>query len=64
MTPTVFLSDGLDFTVPGGAIWILANPDWKAFYRVNYNAENWDELVTQLESDHEVSLPCIGNWSY
>ncbi|XP_029009681.1 aminopeptidase N-like [Betta splendens] len=31
--------------------WILANMNWSGYYRVNYNPENWEQLLTQLETD-------------
>ncbi|KAK5928609.1 hypothetical protein CgunFtcFv8_013661 [Champsocephalus gunnari] len=31
--------------------WILANVNCTGYYRVNYNPENWDRLVTQLQKD-------------
>lgn len=35
--------------------WILANVNCTGYYRVNYNPENWDRLVTQLQKDPRVS---------
>ncbi|KAJ8281245.1 hypothetical protein GJAV_G00065250 [Gymnothorax javanicus] len=32
--------------------WILAGVNHPGFYRVNYNSENWDKLLQQLETDH------------
>ncbi|KAK2841821.1 hypothetical protein Q5P01_012021 [Channa striata] len=29
--------------------WILANVNFTGYYRVNYNPENWERLLTQLE---------------
>uniref|UniRef100_A0A8C9X018 Aminopeptidase n=1 Tax=Sander lucioperca TaxID=283035 RepID=A0A8C9X018_SANLU len=34
--------------------WILANINCTGYYRVNYNPENWDRLLTQLEIDPHV----------
>uniref|UniRef100_UPI0037E79971 alanyl (membrane) aminopeptidase-like b n=1 Tax=Semicossyphus pulcher TaxID=241346 RepID=UPI0037E79971 len=31
--------------------WILANVNCFGYYRVNYNPENWERLLTQLESN-------------
>ncbi|XP_043979489.1 aminopeptidase N-like [Gambusia affinis] len=31
--------------------WILANVNTTGFYRVNYNLENWERLLWQLETD-------------
>ncbi|KAM3609436.1 uncharacterized protein V6R79_014788 [Siganus canaliculatus] len=33
--------------------WILANVNTTGYYRVNYNLENWERLMTQLETDPE-----------
>ncbi|XP_077372374.1 alanyl (membrane) aminopeptidase-like b [Festucalex cinctus] len=38
------------FTSKNGA-WILANVNCAGYYRVNYNPENWERLLTQLESN-------------
>lgn len=35
--------------------WILANINCTGYYRVNYNPENWQRLLTQLETDPDVS---------
>ncbi|XP_023275699.1 aminopeptidase N-like [Seriola lalandi dorsalis] len=37
--------------------WILANVNCTGYYRVNYNPENWDALLTQLETNpHRIPL--------
>ncbi|XP_040893570.1 aminopeptidase N-like [Toxotes jaculatrix] len=37
--------------------WILANVNCTGYYRVNYNLENWDLLLTQLEiNPHRIPL--------
>ncbi|XP_070687597.1 alanyl (membrane) aminopeptidase-like b [Pempheris klunzingeri] len=37
--------------------WILANVNCTGYYRVNYNPENWDRLLTQLETNpHRIPL--------
>ncbi|XP_051239121.1 alanyl (membrane) aminopeptidase-like b [Dicentrarchus labrax] len=37
--------------------WILANVNCTGYYRVNYNPENWERLLTQLEKDpHRIPL--------
>ncbi|KAJ8417583.1 hypothetical protein AAFF_G00224260 [Aldrovandia affinis] len=33
--------------------WILANVNYTGYYRVNYNPENWEKLLQQLETDHQ-----------
>ena len=35
--------------------WLLGNVDQMGYYRVNYDAENWDKLIQQLSDEHEVS---------
>ncbi|XP_051918184.1 alanyl (membrane) aminopeptidase-like b [Hippocampus zosterae] len=32
--------------------WVLANVNCTGYYRVNYNPENWMNLLSQLESNH------------
>uniref|UniRef100_A0A3B4UP03 Aminopeptidase n=1 Tax=Seriola dumerili TaxID=41447 RepID=A0A3B4UP03_SERDU len=40
-----------------GPGWILANVNCTGYYRVNYNPENWDALLTQLETNpHRIPL--------
>ncbi|KAK2913418.1 hypothetical protein Q8A67_001817 [Cirrhinus molitorella] len=34
--------------------WILANLNVTGYYRVNYDSQNWERLLTQLTSDHKV----------
>ncbi|KAM6946022.1 alanyl (membrane) aminopeptidase-like b [Aplochiton taeniatus] len=38
--------------------WVLSNVDCIGYYRVNYNPENWDLLLAQLEDDHYI-IPVI-----
>lgn len=38
--------------------WILANVNCTGYYRVNYDPENWERLLTQLETDRNVSNMC------
>ncbi|XP_061102769.1 aminopeptidase N-like isoform X2 [Conger conger] len=33
--------------------WIIANVNCTGYYRVNYNPENWEKLLQQLETDHQ-----------
>uniref|UniRef100_A0A8C9X615 Aminopeptidase n=1 Tax=Sander lucioperca TaxID=283035 RepID=A0A8C9X615_SANLU len=46
--PILFKKD--EFLSKNGE-WILANINCTGYYRVNYNPENWDRLLTQLEID-------------
>ncbi|XP_035275370.1 aminopeptidase Ey-like isoform X1 [Anguilla anguilla] len=32
--------------------WIIANVNCTGYYRVNYDPENWEKLLQQLETDH------------
>nr|XP_033775374.1 aminopeptidase N-like [Geotrypetes seraphini]XP_033775376.1 aminopeptidase N-like [Geotrypetes seraphini]XP_033775377.1 aminopeptidase N-like [Geotrypetes seraphini] len=34
--------------------WVLANINVDGYYRVNYNKENWDKLLKQLQNNHSV----------
>ncbi|XP_077104976.1 alanyl (membrane) aminopeptidase-like b [Siphateles boraxobius] len=38
--------------------WVLANINCTGFYRVNYDEENWNKLLMQLEKDHHI-IPLI-----
>ncbi|XP_030620469.1 alanyl (membrane) aminopeptidase-like b [Chanos chanos] len=40
-----------------GDEWLLANVNRTGYYRVNYNTENWNRLLLQLESDLEAIPP-------
>ncbi|XP_036390835.1 alanyl (membrane) aminopeptidase b [Megalops cyprinoides] len=41
-----------------GAEWIVANLNVTGYYRVNYDMGNWERLLTQLSSNHQV-IPII-----
>jgi len=46
-------STSKEFTVDGAANqWIVANVGQMGYYRVNYDASNWDRIIAQLNSDH------------
>ncbi|NWZ08140.1 AMPN Aminopeptidase, partial [Agelaius phoeniceus] len=34
--------------------WLLLNLNVTGYFRVNYNQENWNQLIKQLDSDHEI----------
>ena len=34
--------------------WVLGNVKQMGYYRVNYDLDNWERLITQLQSDHTV----------
>ncbi|XP_041794551.1 aminopeptidase Ey [Chelmon rostratus] len=38
--------------------WVLANINVTGYYRVNYDDENWEQLLAQLNSEHQV-IPVI-----
>lgn len=38
-----------------GKEWVLANTNVSGYYRVNYDLDNWDRLLTLLDSNHRVS---------
>ncbi|NXX19078.1 AMPN Aminopeptidase, partial [Podargus strigoides] len=38
--------------------WLLLNLNVSGFFRVNYNQENWDQLLSQLSSNHQ-AIPMI-----
>lgn len=38
--------------------WLLANINCTGYYRVNYDEENWNKLIDQLETNHDV-IPLI-----
>ncbi|XP_059570461.1 aminopeptidase N [Alligator mississippiensis] len=40
------------------ANWLLLNLDVKGYFRVNYDTQNWNRLLAQLSSDHQV-IPVI-----
>uniref|UniRef100_A0A8C4XGK5 Aminopeptidase n=1 Tax=Erpetoichthys calabaricus TaxID=27687 RepID=A0A8C4XGK5_ERPCA len=37
------------------AEWVLANINVTGYYRVNYDMQNWERLLSQLQRDHSVS---------
>ncbi len=37
--------------------WILGNVDFMGYYRVNYDRNNWLNLIKQLKADHLVFTP-------
>uniref|UniRef100_A0A3B3UZ19 Aminopeptidase n=1 Tax=Poecilia latipinna TaxID=48699 RepID=A0A3B3UZ19_9TELE len=51
-SPNIFLgTDGMDELISKKGEWILVNINTTGYYRVNYNAENWDRLLWQLETN-------------
>ncbi|KAK2918320.1 aminopeptidase Ey [Channa argus] len=41
-----------------GSSWVLANVNLTGYYRVNYDLGNWERLLSQLNSEHQV-IPVI-----
>ncbi|XP_039629022.1 aminopeptidase N-like isoform X2 [Polypterus senegalus] len=41
-----------------GAEWVLANINVTGYYRVNYDMQNWERLLSQLQRDHSI-IPII-----
>ncbi|XP_034031432.1 aminopeptidase N-like [Thalassophryne amazonica] len=41
--------------------WILANVNCTGYFRVNYDPENWNRLMTQLETNPQ-RIPMINRW--
>lgn len=39
----------------GPSDWLVANINLTGFFRVNYDAENWERIFNKLNSRHEVS---------
>ena len=37
-----------------GDLWVLANINATGYYRVNYDLGNWERLLAQLKSEHQV----------
>lgn len=42
--------------------WILANVNCAGYYRVNYNSENWQRLLSQLETNSHVSTEPVNEF--
>ncbi|XP_034535383.1 aminopeptidase Ey-like [Notolabrus celidotus] len=42
----------------GPSDWLVANIDMAGFYRVNYDSENWERLLSKLSSSHK-DIPVI-----
>ena len=57
----LYLSFNISETVAqdGSIAWILANVGQRFYYRVNYDADNWNNIFIQLQTDHTVSRPDI-----
>lgn len=58
---TVMTNSDLPFSVAtidgmraSEADWVLANLDVVGYYRVNYDQDNWDKLLSTLSTNHKV----------
>ncbi|XP_048251328.1 uncharacterized protein LOC124113176 isoform X1 [Haliotis rufescens] len=40
-----------------GSSWILGNVQHHGFYRVNYDVDNWNNIIKQLKRDHTAIIP-------
>lgn len=38
-----------------GKDWVLANTNMSGYFRVNYDSDNWDRLLSLLNTNHRVS---------
>ena len=51
-------SVNISLTVDAG--WVVVNLRHEGYFRVNYDEENWNALIGQLNTDHTVSvLECV-----
>ncbi|AWP08987.1 putative aminopeptidase N-like [Scophthalmus maximus] len=50
--------EAANFEMRTGGSWVLANVNVTGFYRVNYDLGNWERLLAQLQSEHQV-IPVI-----
>lgn len=39
-----------------GEDWVLANTNVSGYFRVNYDLDNWDRLLSLLNTNHQVSM--------
>lgn len=46
------------FVVTGASNWLLLNINVTGYFRVNYDQDNWNKLLTQLDLDHQ-AIPVI-----
>lgn len=42
-----------------GQDWVLANTNVSGYFRVNYDPDNWDRLLSVLNTNHQVSHKCF-----
>uniref|UniRef100_A0A672FHM4 Aminopeptidase n=1 Tax=Salarias fasciatus TaxID=181472 RepID=A0A672FHM4_SALFA len=44
-----------------GSDWVLANTNVSGYFRVNYDLDNWDRLLTLLNTHHQVSQASLAD---
>lgn len=55
--PSAPTATNSNFSV-GSSTWLLLNLNVSGYFRVNYNQENWDQLLQQLSNNHQ-AIPVI-----
>ncbi|XP_075932322.1 aminopeptidase N-like [Anarhichas minor] len=50
--------EAVNLEMKRGGLWVLANINVTGYYRVNYDLGNWERLLAQLHSEHQV-IPVI-----
>ncbi|XP_076590003.1 aminopeptidase N-like [Chaetodon auriga] len=50
--------EAVNLEMRSGGFWVLANINVTGYYRVNYDLGNWERLLIQLNSEHQV-IPVI-----
>lgn len=45
---------GVNVDMRSDGSWVLANVNVTGYYRVNYDLGNWERLISQLNSEHQV----------
>ncbi|XP_032650172.1 aminopeptidase N [Chelonoidis abingdonii] len=51
-------ANNLSFVVTSTPNWLLLNINVTGYFRVNYDQDNWNKLLTQLNTDHQ-AIPVI-----
>lgn len=53
-----------NFEMRTGGSWVLANVNVTGFYRVNYDLGNWERLLAQLQSEHQVHSRGVSTFDF